>query len=281
MARSSCWSSPLNSFAGIVIDHDVGIDAVALDDPVLAVLRIGRELRPEELAAISQRKRIANADDAAPGAFADQFAKAHRLEAIRENVAVGGGELVTERDHRADEGLRRIRLRRAVARDLDHDERAPEPLDDERRNKAAAISAHIDDESFLFDLREVLLGEFVQARLAHVGDVDIADFAVGFLADFIDVLLHPGFVIERRFVGGRHNGDVARAVVRRFGINAQDDLLVGGADKRVIKIRQSGNRRAVDRENVIARLSRSHRCAVSGERVCLSQFSPGRMRSMR
>ena len=83
-------------------------------------------------------------------------------------------------DHRADEGLRRVGLRSAVARDLDHDERAPEPLDDERRNKAAAIAAHIDDKRFLADLRKVLLGEFVQARLAHVGDMDIADFAARF-----------------------------------------------------------------------------------------------------
>ena len=40
IARSSCWSSPRNSFAGIVIDHDVGINAVAFDDPVFAVFRI-------------------------------------------------------------------------------------------------------------------------------------------------------------------------------------------------------------------------------------------------
>src|ERR1700730_5442406 len=37
-------------FRGIVIHHDVGIDAVAFDDPLFAILRIRRELGPEELA---------------------------------------------------------------------------------------------------------------------------------------------------------------------------------------------------------------------------------------
>ena len=60
----------------IVVDHDVGIDAVAFDDPAFAVLGVRRELRLEEIAAISQRKRVADSDDAAPGPFADQFAQA-------------------------------------------------------------------------------------------------------------------------------------------------------------------------------------------------------------
>ena len=62
----------------IVIHHDVGIDAVAFDDPSFAVLRVRRELRPKELAAVGQRERVANADDAAPGPFANQFAEAQR-----------------------------------------------------------------------------------------------------------------------------------------------------------------------------------------------------------
>ena len=43
----------LKFFPGIVIDHDVGIDAVAFYDPIFPLLRIRRELRPEKLAAIS------------------------------------------------------------------------------------------------------------------------------------------------------------------------------------------------------------------------------------
>ena len=105
-------------------------------------------------------------------------------------------------------------LRHAVARDPDHDEGAPEPLDHQRRNKAAAVAAHVDDQRLLSNLREVLLGELVQARLAHVGNVNVTDFAIGLLAHVIDVLLDPGEVIKRRFVRDRHYGDVARALVR-------------------------------------------------------------------
>ena len=42
--------------------------------------------------------------------------------------------------------------------------------------------------------------------------------------------------------------------IGRLGVDAQDDLFVGGADERVVYIRQARNRRAVDREDVIAGL---------------------------
>src|SRR6266705_1419814 len=58
-------------FRRIVIDHDIGINAVTFDDPFFSVLGIKPEFRFEELAAVHQRKRIANSDNAAPGPLAD------------------------------------------------------------------------------------------------------------------------------------------------------------------------------------------------------------------
>ena len=52
-----------------------------------------------------------DADDAAPGARADQRADAHQLEAVREDVAVGAGVLVGQRHHRPGRRLRRVGLR--------------------------------------------------------------------------------------------------------------------------------------------------------------------------
>ena len=144
-------------------------------------------------------------------------------------------------------------------RHLDHDQGAPEPLDDQRRDEAAAVAAHIDDERFFANLRKVELGEFVQPRLSHVGNVNVADFAAGFLRHFIDVLLHPGPVIERRFIGRRDDSNVSRAIVARLGIDSQNDLFIGRADERVIEIWQSGNRRAVNRQNDNRLPSRSGR----------------------
>src|SRR5262249_31928936 len=50
----------------VVVHHDVGIDAVALDDPLLALDVEARELRPVQVAAVQQRQRATDADDAAP-----------------------------------------------------------------------------------------------------------------------------------------------------------------------------------------------------------------------
>ena len=89
------------------------------------------------------------------------------------------------------------------SRSMTSGETKPPPLP-----RTSTISA------FLADLREVLLGEFVQAGLTHVGNVDVADFAVGLLGHFVDVLLHPGEVIQGRLVRRRDDRDVARAFDR-------------------------------------------------------------------
>ena len=87
--------------------------------------------------------------------------------------------------------MRGIGLRHSVARDADHDERASQTLDHQRRHEAAAIAANIDNQRVFPDLREIKLGEFVQAGTAHVWNVQITDVAVGFFRDVIDVLLNP------------------------------------------------------------------------------------------
>src|SRR6267378_510924 len=61
----------LKFFRRIVVDHDIGIDAVTFNDPFLSVLRVKRELRFEKIAAVNQRKRIANSNHAAPRAFSN------------------------------------------------------------------------------------------------------------------------------------------------------------------------------------------------------------------
>ena len=99
----------------------------------------------------------------------------------------------------------------------------------------------------LSDLRKVKLRELVQTGPAHVGNVQIADFAAGFLVHVIDVLLHPIEIVKRSFVVGGDNGRVAGAGIGWFGIHAQDHLFAGGADERVVKVRQGRNRRVVDR----------------------------------
>src|SRR4030095_364925 len=92
-------------FRGIVIDHNIRIHSVAFDDPLFAVFGINRELRLEELAAVDQWQRFANASYAAPGPFTDELAESKRFESVRENIAIGGGEFVDQCYHRTGEGL--------------------------------------------------------------------------------------------------------------------------------------------------------------------------------
>ena len=90
----------------------------------------------------------------------------------------------------------------------------------------------------LSDLWKIKLRKLVKAGLAHVRNVKVTDLPSGFLRHVVDVLLHPVKVVKRRFVLGGNNGHVARPSVDGFRIYSQDDLFPGGADKRVVKIRQ-------------------------------------------
>ena len=92
-------------FSGIIIDDDIRINSVTFDDPLFAVFGVKRELRFEELSAVDQRQRFANASYTAPSPFADEFAESERFKSIRENVAIGGGEFVDQRYHRTGECL--------------------------------------------------------------------------------------------------------------------------------------------------------------------------------
>ena len=121
-------------------------------------------------------------------------------------------------------------MRHGVARDADHHQRAAQSLDHERRYKAAAVAANINNERVFTDLWKVKLRELVEAGLAHVGNVQVTNLAAGFLGHVIDVLLHPIDVIKWCFVISGHNGHVTRAGVGRFGIHAQDHLFASGAD---------------------------------------------------
>ena len=66
--------------------------------------------------------------------------------------------------------------------------------------------------------------------------------------------MNPIEIVQRRFVVSGFNSHIPCAGVSGFGIHAQDHLLVGGADERVVKIWQARDRRVVDCQNVIARL---------------------------
>src|SRR5438876_228513 len=57
----------------VIIDHDIRIDAVTLDNPLLARDVVTGKLGTVQRPTIQQRQRAANADHAAPTALADQW----------------------------------------------------------------------------------------------------------------------------------------------------------------------------------------------------------------
>src|SRR5437867_1925912 len=65
---------------GIIVNDKVRVDAVALDDPLLAVKTVARELRPVQEATVQERQRAADADHSSPAPLADQLAQLVRPE---------------------------------------------------------------------------------------------------------------------------------------------------------------------------------------------------------
>src|SRR5205085_188258 len=124
---------------------------------------VAGELGLEEVAAVDERERAANTDDAAPASFADQLAELVMAESVREDVAVGRRKLVHEADLGAHHHPVRIGPRAGIAGDVDHGDLAAEALDELWRDVAAAIAAHVDDQRLLAELRIVVAGELIEA----------------------------------------------------------------------------------------------------------------------
>src|SRR6185312_16117698 len=72
----------------VLVDHDIGFDAVAFDCVLAVEPDNASELRHVDAAAVDQGPEVAKADHAAPGARADQGAQLRLLEHVREDVAV-------------------------------------------------------------------------------------------------------------------------------------------------------------------------------------------------
>ena len=97
--RSSCGSRPARTDSGIVLHLDVGIDAVALDDPLARRATTepnsGTKIWPPSISGTV----AGDAHHAAPGALADQRAQTHLAEHVGEDVAVRARPLVDQADH--------------------------------------------------------------------------------------------------------------------------------------------------------------------------------------
>ena len=182
-----------------IVDVDIGIGAVVLHRPA-DVREPERELGLSHRGAVDQRMARIDADHAAPGALADERADLHQLEAVREDVAVGAGVLVGERDQRAEGGVGRVGVGLFPPREVVADALARELLEQELRDVTAAVVAHVDDHGVALALNDEVAMELGEARRHHVGQVQVADAALRLLVHPAAVALHPVAVTRRHFV---------------------------------------------------------------------------------
>src|SRR5689334_21643350 len=92
-----------------VLDRYVRVDAVVLDDP-LRIKTIDRALRDGDVAAIEQCPFAADTTNTAPGPRSDERAQTELAEIEREDVTIGGREVIHQTYLGPDDQLVRFRV---------------------------------------------------------------------------------------------------------------------------------------------------------------------------
>ena len=150
-----------------------------------------------------------DADHAAPGAGADHRAEAEQLDRRRDDVTVGSGELVGQRDHRATPRVDRIRHRLVSAPGIPADQAAGQLLHDKLRDMPAAVAAHVHDQCVEAHLGVQVAVEVGPALTNHVRDVQVTQPAVAELAHLAAPAGHPVLVPQPPLVTQRDDHDLA------------------------------------------------------------------------
>src|SRR5207253_21662 len=163
---------------GADVDVHVGVGAVVLDAPAdvgepEGVLRLGGE------APVHQGVAGGGADDAAPRPLAHDRPEAGQLEAVGEDVFVGPGVLVGYGHQRPGRVVGLVAVVLAPAADVVADAAPGQLLQHQLAVVAAAVEADVDDQRLALHLGQVGAVELGVAPGAHVGEVDVADPALG------------------------------------------------------------------------------------------------------
>ena len=93
------------------------------------------------------------------------------------------------------------------------DQDAPQTLEDDLVDEAAAVPTVIDDQGLLVELRVELPDELLHAQAAHIGQVDIGDLAAGGLVDDLAVVIDPGLLAQGQLIFHRLHGHIAALAV--------------------------------------------------------------------
>src|SRR5882724_679579 len=206
----------------------IRIDAVLLDNPFAAVVGAPKaEARRGNGATVVQRLDIVDADEAAPGARADDRADFFAAEKPRETITAGTGKFVDDHDFGAVNRGRRPGDVFGVATGDIAKKDAAKFFREEVGNIAAAVVALVDDDAVFVELRVEGLVELDDAGDAGVRHVHVTNAAAGGVRDFLAVGFDPLEIARAVFIGGGLDGDFPGAFRAGFAVDLERDLLSG------------------------------------------------------
>src|SRR3984957_19926268 len=199
-----------------------------LDDPS-ATVGPGIESggRRSNETAVTQRRTAIDADKAAPGSCAHDWADFFEAEEPRKQIAPGAGELVDEHDFGSVDADRRIRNVLAIANGDDRQERALEFFGVEIGNLAAGVEAFVDDHAGFVELSAELLVKGDDAGNAGVRNMHVTNAAAGRFRDFPAVGLNPIEIAEAGVVADGFYRDFPRAIRAGLAVDFQSDEFSG------------------------------------------------------
>src|SRR5262245_36705606 len=241
---------PLDVVLRCDVHLDVGVRAVVFHAPAHVIER-ERKLGLRGDCPVRQHVPGADADNAAPGTFADQLAEPELLERVAEDVAVRAGVLVGHRDQRPARRLVRVWLRCAPARERVCQPAACQPLQQQARYVAATVEPYVDDEPLAVILDQETPVELAEPGGEHVWDVHVPDASTGAFVHEAAVGPHPVAVTDGLLVGDRPYADRPRwTVATPYG---QLHLLLGVVGEERARGDRVADRYAVDGEHLVAR----------------------------
>src|SRR6185295_6149129 len=112
--------------------------------------------------------------------------------------------------------------------------------------------ADVHDQCFLIDLRVVPLNELADTGGAHVGNVNIADTAVGGVGDLLPVFRNPVEVDQIGFVGDGPIGNNSGPVHGGLAVHRQRNRIVRFVAQQTIGVVGGFQLFTVNRQYVIA-----------------------------
>src|SRR5271154_6202039 len=204
---------------GIHFDIYVGRDAVIFHFPV-SFGGEKSEARSGDEAVVHQAGIAADADEAAPGAFAYERAEADVTEIPGQRVAAGAGKFIGDHYFGSVNSAERRGIIGAFARGPVIPNFPLHVLDDVVGGLATGVETLVNHGALLAELREIVAVEIVEAARAGVGKVNVSELAAAELGYFAEIIFHPGASAQSGFVRDWNDGDFARA----GAIGARPDL---------------------------------------------------------